>query len=140
MAQSGSHEFAASGKPAFVVGTAVAVGLLQFAQGQSVYADCMLASGEVPVEHQSTAVVQPVTETSLPPIAAAPPPPPSPEEVREAQAEQAAEAWALAQRVLYHPDVPGRAESLYRSLCAAGDPFACMMSAALDPRLGALKP
>ena len=86
----------------------------------------MLASGEQPVDHQATAVVQPVSATPLPlvaapPVAAEPPPPPSPAEIREAQAEQAAEAWALVQRVLYHPDAPGRAESLYRRLCTAGD-------------------
>jgi len=142
VAQSGSGEFEAQGKPAFVIGTAVAYGLLQFAQSQSVYANCMLASGEQPVDRQSPAIVQPVSATPLPPVAAEPPPPPppSPTAIREAQAEQAAEAWALVQRVLYHSDAPGRAESLYRRLCTAGDTSSCAMAAAYDPRLGALQP
>lgn len=133
-AQSGGGDFEASGKPGFVIGAAVAYGLLQYAQSQNAYANCMLANGEIP------ATVQPVSATPLPPVAEAPPPPPSPAEIREAQAEQAAEAWALTQRVLYHPDAPGRAESLYRRLCTAGDTSSCAMAAAYDPRLGALQP
>lgn len=137
-AQSGSDEFEAEDKPAFVAGMAVAHGLLQFAQSQNVYANCMLAREEVPVDHQANAVVQPVTEAPLAPVAAARPTRAA--EVREAEAEQAAEAWALVPRVLYHPDTPGRAERLYRHLCTAGDTSSCAMAAAYDPRLGALQP
>lgn len=75
---------------------------------------------------------------SVPPSSAAPQPlattmPPLPDERTEAQAraEQAAQAWLSAQRVLNEGSDTQR-RSLYGALCGAGDQSACVVAMALN--------
>jgi hypothetical protein len=131
--------FAAAGSPkdvAIASGAALLVGAIATAAHDSETMDgCMQAHGWLIADSQA---VGPGVAPQVP-VSAALLPPPEPTIVDErseqaTRAQQAAEAWLVAQNILNGPGPDKEKRELNTALCNAGDRSACIIAMAMIPR------